>query len=139
MIVKCYSLFEDSFVTNVNEEKLAKSIAKTTIRNKLIQAYFDKHRIYFPMPKAQFDPKIFDELFRTIPELIFEVLYLKSEKIVKVGYFNKDNKWEFSSIEKGRNTLFPQFGNKEHKETLSYRPSDERTFGTILSYYKTVL
>ena len=132
MIVKCYSLYEDSFAPHVDEERLAKIM----IKNKLVLASFDKRGIHFPMSKANFDPAIFTEIFRIIPDITFEVVFCKSEKVVKVIYFAKDKTHEFSSIEEGRKALFPIIQNREQKHTTSLFQLDERSPGITVSFYK---
>jgi len=132
MIVKCYSLYDDSFASNVDKERLTKIM----IKNKLVLDSFDKRNIHFPMLKAKFDPAIFTEIFRIIPDITFEVVFCKSEKVVKVMYFAKDKTHMFSSIEKGRKALFPIIQNREQKHMTSLFQLDERSPGTTVSFYK---
>ena len=79
MIVKCYTLFPDSF--GLIEDLTDEQVLKISIKNKVVLAYFDKNGIYFPMEKTKFNPRIFDELFRIIPDVTFEILSFKKKKL----------------------------------------------------------
>ena len=108
MILKCYSFYKESFIPqkDISEDAMMRIV----VMNKLIRTMFDRKGIVWPMKESKFNPSLFDDIFDVIPSVTFEIVFYKdynSTSPVKVVYYQKNSiKQEFSSTQKGRESLF---------------------------------